>query len=133
MDKKVRDLVRKSRLQLRVRFDQVLNLEDRLVRSALAPKVKVCKVHEKYVEQRQRKRKKHGKPRDDSISCKAGLDGGTCDIEGAVYCLKSNVCGEEYVGETQRVIRARIGEHHMQARNRCRETAWGNTWGNIER
>ena len=125
LDKKVRDLVRKSELPLRVRYNQAQNLKDRLVRSALSPKVKVCKVHEKFVEQQQRERKKRGKPRDDCISCKAGLDGGTCDIEGAVYCLKCNVCGEEYVGETRRVIRARVGEHHMQARNRCRETAWG--------
>ena len=48
-----------------------------------------------------------------------------CDKEGAMYLLKCKICSEEYIGESQRAIRTRIGEHHNQARNRYTETAWG--------
>ena len=44
---------------------------------------------------------------------------------GVVYQLLCKVCGEEYVGETARTPRARLGEHHFQARNKTRQTAWG--------
>ena len=56
---------------------------------------------------------------------KAGLDSRFCDREGAVYLLKCNICSEEYIGESQRAIRTRIGEDHNLARNRYTETAWG--------
>ena len=32
---------------------------------------------------------------------------------------------EEYVGETRRTVRARLGENHFQARNKTEGTAWG--------
>ena len=42
-----------------------------------------------------------------------------------VYSLECKLCGEEYVGETRRTMRARLGEHHFQVRNKTEGTAWG--------
>ena len=125
LDRKVRRLIRRSKIPFRVVYTQGKSLKQTLVRSALLPKSRKCEVHQRFVEQQNQRKKSRGKPRDDCISCKVGVDERFCDREGAVYSLKCKLCSEEYVGETQRAIRTRIGEHHMQARNRTAETPWG--------
>ena len=42
-----------------------------------------------------------------------------------VYSLKCAVCGEEYVGETERTARKRSEEHHGQAKNATQGKPWG--------
>ena len=71
------------------------------------------------------RKKPRGRPRDDCIACQAGLKPGRCAQKHVVYSLESKLCGEEYVGETRRRVRARLGEHHFQARNKTEGTAWG--------
>ena len=34
-------------------------------------------------------------------------------------------CRKRYVGETDRPMRVRVSEHYQQAKDRCRETPWG--------
>ena len=123
LDRKIRRLVRKSRLPIMVTYKHGASIQEKLVRSALLPRT--CTVHDKFLEQRNLEKRPRGKPRDDCTSCKAGLDPKLCDRQGAVYLLTCRLCSEEYVGESHRAIRTRIAEHHMQARNRYSETAWG--------
>lgn len=121
LDKIVRKFVRKSKLPIRLVYSHAPSLKNRLVRSPLLPKS--CAIHDKFLAEQEIKRR--GKPRDDCISCQAGLKSSECDRRGGVYLLKCTICSEEYVGETQRTIRARLQEHHFNARNRCKETPWG--------
>ena len=95
-------------------YEQGASLKNHLVRSAFVPSE--CKVHEKFKEQQAVKRSL-GKPRDNCISCQAGLDPALCDSQGAVYSIRCKFCDEEHIGETKRTVRAIIGEHHAQARN----------------
>ena len=108
---------------VRIVYKQGASLKNHLVRSAFVPSK--CKVHEKFKEQQQAVKRSRGKPRDDCISCQAGLDPALCDSQGAVYSIRCKFCDEEYIGETKRTVRARIGEHHAQARNRIKGSAWG--------
>ena len=114
---------RQSQLPIRIIYHQQGNIKDRLVKSAFLPTT--CKVHQQFVEQENRTKRMRGKPRDDCISCRSGLQPQDCDKREVVYAMKCDICQEEYVGETKRVIRARVGEHHFAARNRQTNTAWG--------
>ena len=123
LDKVVRRSIKKSGLPIRITYDRAQTLKSMLVRSALVPTG--CVVHEKYAEQQQRERKRRGKPRDDCISCQAGIRERDCEKKGAVYLLKCKFCPEEYVGESQRSIRTRLQEHQADARKRSKDTPWG--------
>ena len=113
-----------SKLPLRIVHERGRSLKDQLVRSAFSPRT--CSTHELFVEQQSRAKKKtRGRPRDDCIACQAGLKPGRCAQKHVVYSLECKLCGEEYVGETRRTVRARLGEHHFQARNKTEGTAWG--------
>ena len=48
-----------------------------------------------------------------------------CDQKNIVYSLECRLCSAEYVGETKRTARARMSEHHAQARNNICGTPWG--------
>ena len=122
LDKQVRRFVRKSGLPIRIVYDQAPTLKSKLVRSALLEKG--CRIHERFVEQNQRK-KRRGKPCDDCLSCRAGIKAGDCDKRGGIYLLKCNICSEDYIGESQRPVRKRLQEHHAAARNHSRNTPWG--------
>ena len=124
LDKKIRSLVRHSRLPFRVSYQHATSIKRHVVRSALEQEQRTCGVHKMFVEQQSEDKKGRGKPRVDCISCKAGLDSRFCDREGAVYLLKCKICSEEYIGESQRAIRIKIGEPNNQACNRYTETAW---------
>ena len=116
-------LSKQSGLPIRVIYQPARNLKSHLVRSAFIPPT--CSVHQKFEEQQMREKRTRGKPRDDCISCQSGLKGSTCDRRGVVYLLICKLCNEEYIGETARTPRARLGEHHFQARNKIKQTAWG--------
>ena len=79
-------------------------------------------VHDRFLEQEQREKKRQGKPCDDCISCQAGIEGSDFDKQGVIYLLTCRICSEEYVGESQRAIRTRLSEHHADARRRSNET-----------
>ena len=83
-----------------------------------------CEVHERFVQQQNAAKRSRGKPRDDCITCRAGLSDRECDRTDTVYLMKCSLRGE-HVGETSRKLRERTAEHHFQARNRKSETAWG--------
>ena len=123
LDKVVRRIVRKSGLTIRIAYNQAATLKDRLVRSALLPKT--CPTRDRFLEQENREKKKPGKPRDDCLSCQAGIRASDCDKRGVIYSLRCNFCGEEYIGESQRPLRTRLKEHQLQARNRTKYTPWG--------
>ena len=123
LDKVVRRLIWKSGLPIRLAYSQAPSLKQMLVRSALVPVG--CMIHEKFLEQQQREKKRPGKPRDDCISCQAGIKTTECDKKGAIYLLACNLCSEEYIGESQRTIRTRLLEHQSDARKRSKDTPWG--------
>ena len=109
--------------KIRLVYTQGANLKRQLVRSAFVPQT--CRVRRRYLEQQQSTQRRRGKPRDDCISCQAGLKDSKCEAKGVVYSLQCKLCGELYIGETKRTARARISEHHAQARTRQPHTAWG--------
>ena len=123
LDKQVRRIVRKSNLPVRVVYGQAPNLKQRLVRSALLPSG--CTIHDKFVEEQRQSKRRPGRPREDCISCRAGLKETHCDRQFAVYSLTCTICSKEYIGETQRPIRARVQEHFTDTRNRRKDTPWG--------
>ena len=123
LEKTVRRLVRKAKLPLMVSFSQATNVKEKLVRSALLPKT--CAVRERFRNQQAQTKKVRGKPCNDCVSCQAGIQNGDCERRGTVYVLKCGICGDEYVGESQRALRTRLQEHVNQARNLKNETPWG--------
>ena len=123
LHKRILNLCKESRLPVEVVYEQGANLKRILTRSPYSKPE--CAVHRKYVEQQGLNKRPRGKPRDDCITCQCGINSEKCDERGVVYLLKCEICGDEYVGESARTVRARVGEHHFQARNRRKETAWG--------
>ena len=97
----------------------------RLVRSVLLPSG--CTIHGKFVEEQQQSKRRPGRPREDCISCRAELKEtrAHCDRQFAVCALTCTICSKEYIGETQRPIRARVQEHFAETRNRRKDTPWG--------
>ena len=116
-------ILKRYGLPIKVVNLQGRSLKDRLIRSALTPKT--CPVHEEFQRQQNATKRSRGKPRDDCISCLAGLDPSKCSQLNTVYALHCSFCGEEYIGETRRSVRKRLGDHHLQARNRTEKTPWG--------
>ena len=123
LDKEVRKIVKKSNLPVRIVYKQAPNLKQRLVRSALQPTG--CTVHDKFIEEKQWLKRRPGRPREDCISCRAGLNELHCDRKFAIYLLACTICSREYVGETQRPVRARIQEHYADTKNKKKDTPWG--------
>ena len=126
LDKQVRRIIRKSNLPVREVYGQAPNLKQRLVRSALPPSG--CTIHDKFVEEQQQSKRRPGRPREDCISCRAGLKETNCDRQFAVYSLTCTICSKEYIGETQRPIRARVQEHFADTRNRRKDSPWESTY-----
>ena len=125
LHQQVNKAIRKIKLPLTLRlvYRQGTSLKRQLVRSAFAPPS--CKIHALFLQQQQAAKRSRGKPRNDCLSCQAGLRRTSCDAKGVVYSLKCQLCDAEYVGETKRTARARIMEHHMHARNKTANTPWG--------
>ena len=123
LHRQVTAICRDSKLPVRIVYEQVGNLKNWLVRSAW--RKPTCNVHQQFLEQENASKRSRGRPKDDCISCLSGLKESECDLTNAVYLLTCNVCGEQYIGETARKLRLRLGEHHFQARNRSKESPWG--------
>ena len=123
LDKEVRRIVRKSNLPVRIVYKQAPNLKQRLVRSALQPTG--CTVHDKFIEEKQRLKRRPGRPREDCISCRAGQNELHCDRKFAIYLLICTICSREYVGEKQRPVRARIQEHYADTKKQEKRYAMG--------
>ena len=107
---------------IRLIYTQGSTFKHHLVRSAFVQAT--CKVHEKFEEQQKTGKRSRGKPPDDCLSCRAGLQQIMCDQKNIVYSLECRFCGAEYVGETKRTARARMSEHHAQACNKICRTSW---------
>ena len=122
LDRKIQGICRKSGLPVTIVYEQGNSLKKQLVRSAF--RKPTCSVHDAFLEQ-ERGKKKRGRPRNDCISCQAGLPEHKFNKQGVIYLLKCNICGEEYEGETRRTLRTRIGEHHQQARTINKDSPCG--------
>ena len=57
LDRKVRRLIRRSKIPFRVVYTQGKSLKQTLVRSALLPKSQKCEVHQRFVEQQNQRKK----------------------------------------------------------------------------
>ena len=61
---------------------------------------------------RQRKSEKKGRGRSyECRACDAGFSDGRCIMKGVVYSMYSAVCGDMYIGETDRPVQVRFAEH----------------------
>ena len=58
-------------------------------------------------------------------ACDAGMSHGMCVKKNVVYAMDCTVCGEEYVGETERPVRVRMTEHYRDAKTRAVRAPWG--------
>ena len=123
LHREVRKLCSKTGLPIEPVYHRPRSLQRILIRSAFVSPT--CEVHERFVQQQNAAKRSRGKPRDDCITCRAGLSDRECDRTDTVYLMKCSLCDEHYVGETSRKLRERTAEHHFQARNRKSETAWG--------
>ena len=45
-------------------------------------------------------------------ACDVDMSAGQCMSQNVVYSMFCSVCGEEYLGETQRCVRERVQEHY---------------------
>ena len=62
-------------------------------------------------------------------ACSAGLNG-RCHTAGVVYQLTCTRCKKTYIGETGRMVRLRYNEHLRDAKNRRRDSPWGEHFSN---
>ena len=118
VSRQLRQTVRSYCKDVRVVFVTGASLKDRLVSSSLDRPVCPKEVYSK------KKQKGRGRPVE-CRACDAGILGGRCLLRNVVYSMFCSLCGQEYVGETQRCIRERFQEHYRQARALTAETPWG--------
>ena len=57
-------------------------------------------------------------------ACAAGLQG-RCHTSGVVYQLTCTLCKKTYIGETGRMVRLRYNEHLRDAKNKRKDSPWG--------
>ena len=100
---------------IRLIYTQGSTLKQHFVRSAFVQAT--CKVHEKYEGQQKKGKRSRGKPRDDCLSCRAGLQQIMCDQKNIVCSLECRLCDAEYVGATRRTARAKMSEHHATTKS----------------
>lgn len=62
-------------------------------------------------------------------ACAAGLQG-RCHTSGVVYQLTCALCSRSYIGETGRMVRLRYNEHLRDAKNKRRDSPWGEHFWN---
>ena len=65
-------------------------------------------------------------------ACAAGLQG-RCHTSGVVYQLTCTLCQKTYIGETGRMVRLRYNEHLRDAKNKRRDSPWGEHFLNEHR
>ena len=58
-------------------------------------------------------------------ACASGIEG-QCTTKNVVYEIKCKLCQDStYIGETKRLVRLRFNEHLRDAKNKTRDTPWG--------
>ena len=62
-------------------------------------------------------------------ACAAGLQG-RCHSSGVVYQLTCALCKKTYIGETGRMVRLRYNEHLRDAKNKRKDSPWGDHFSN---
>ena len=117
----VRRTVRSYSKNVRVVFKSGQSLKDMLVRCL--PRLPVQSAPEKCTEGRQTLREGGGPV--ECHACDVGMSDGQCMSQNVVYSMFCSVCGEEYVGETERCVRERFQEHCRKARVCAPQKRWG--------
>ena len=118
LSREVSGIVRKSKLDIRIVFSSGSSLKDMLVRSSFS--LPICPREEQIA----RQKKLRGRPCE-CCACDAGLVGGQCVRMNVVYSMSCAVCGELYVGETERPVHERFVEHYREARAFVARCPWG--------
>ena len=117
LSQEVSGIVGKSKLDIRIVFTSGSSLKDMLVWPLFS--LPVCPTEEQVA----RLKKLRGRPCK-WRECDAGPVGGQCVRKNVVYCMPCAVCGELYVGETERSVRERFAEHYREARAFVARCPW---------
>jgi len=119
--RRIQTLVKKHKYPVRIVYEHVGSLRRVLSRSALAPPE--CKRQPTLNKPRQR-----GRPKGPCVCCTSGASKGLCRRKDVVYQMHCKVCGEPYIGETERELEVRTREHNGEARNEADGKPWGEHW-----
>lgn len=114
----VRKAVHSYSREVRVVFQRGPSLKDMLVSSSFGRPACPKEIY------RMKEKKPRGRPVE-CRACDAGINNGQCMSKDVIYSMFCAVCGEEYIGETERCVRERFAEHYRQARAATPETPWG--------
>ena len=115
---KIKNILKKNKIQARIVYQHTGSLTNRLCRSAFAPQT--CKSVPTPGE-----RRRPGRPRGPCITCMSGAREGTCTQKNVVYRIRCRFCNCFYIGETERGVATRVKEHNADARNQVTNTIWG--------
>ena len=58
-------------------------------------------------------------------ACDAGFCDGRCIMKDVMYSMDFAVCGDMYIGETDRPVRVRFARHYRDSKAMDVRTAWG--------
>ena len=115
---RVTQRVRKFSPDVRVVFKSGPSLKQQLVRSQLCPRVCPREV------QRSKEKRGCGRPMV-CRACDAGMTNGDCILKNVVYSMSCTLCGDLYIGETERPVRVRFQEHYRDAKAKLGTSPWG--------
>ena len=110
--------VRRYSRDVRIVYTSGPSLKDMLVKTSISKPL--CPREE----QRRRPKGGPGRPAE-CRACDAGLVNGQCVLKGVVYSMSCVVCGDVYIGETERPVRERFAEHYRNAKQMAVRTPWG--------
>ena len=107
LSNKIQSVVKKSKLPVRIAWQSGSTLSEKLTSSALTKPP--CPAGNK---------KCH--------CCMSGLEG-RCQSKNAVYLITCNICAPKvsYIGESKRSVRLRFNEHLRDAKNKTKNTPFG--------
>ena len=105
LSRKINGKIRSSGLPIKIAWQKGQSVSNILIRSALNPPT--CPSGNKTC-----------------FTCESGLKG-FCTQRNVVYEIKCMLCQDTYIGETKRQVRLRFNEHLRDAKNRTRDTPFG--------
>ena len=106
LSRKINSKIRSSGLPIKIAWQKGPSVSNYLIRSALNPPA--CPSGNKTCN-----------------ACEAGLKG-SCTTKNVVYEIECTLCQNvTYIGETKRLVRLRFNEHLRDAKNRTRDTPFG--------